>query len=239
MPDPAERRFTDDEARAIIERAARTQHALEVRDDARGASGLSLAELQEVARAAGLDPRHVAAAAASLEIDGATPPVDRFGVPTRLRITRVVPAVSDPAWELMVAALRAEFGTAGSAGQVGRMREWTGQTKASSGLQDEVHVVAAPHAGGVALTIEQADTRRRGRDMLVAAGTTGGMGVLFLAMGLVPGAPIALAVLGGAVAGIGGLFGVGGVVHARRWATGQERRFHAVLDRLEVIARTT
>ena len=237
MRDPDERRFTDDEARAIIERAARAQHAIEVRDDARGAAGLSLVELQEIGRAAGLDPRHVAAAATALSVDGAAPPVDRFGLPARLRATRVVPAVSDAAWERMVAALRAEFGTAGIAGQVGRIREWTAQTRTPGGMRDDVHVVVAPHAGGVAVTIEQPDAAKRGRDMLVAAGTMGGMGAMLVAIGLVSALALALAVVGVGVAAAGGAMGAGGVVHARRWAAERERRFQAVLDRLDLIAR--
>lgn len=239
MRDPAERRFTDDEARAIIERAARAQHAIEVRDDARAAAGLWLVELQEIGQAAGLDPRHVAAAAAALAVDGAAPTVDRFGLPARLRVTRAMPAVSDPAWERMVAALRAEFGTAGAAGQVGRIREWTARTETSGGMPDEVHVVVAPaDDGGAVVTIDHPDARKRGRDLLVAAGTMGGMGVLFLGMGLIPALPVALAAVGAGVVGVGGIMGAGGVAYARRWAAGRERRFQAVLDRLEVIART-
>ena len=234
MSDSRERRYNDDEARAIIARASRTQHAVEVHDDGGRGAGFSLAELQAIGREVGLDPQHVAAAAAALAVSEPVPAVDRLGLPTTLRRTRVVPAVSDAAWERIVAELRAEFRVVGNAGQVGRMREWSATAKSPSGARDEVHVVVAPHGQGAAITIEQPDVRRRAHDVLVAAGTMSGMGVILGALSFVA---LPLVIVSGAILAAGGLMGGIGVLHARRWAGSRADYFERLLDRMELIAR--
>ena len=237
MPDPADRPFTEAETSAIIARAARSQHAVAPTPE----DGLSLAELQEIGRAAGLSPVHVAAAAAALRAEqaggGST---GRFGLPREIRALRVIPApVSDAAWERMVAELRRHFGTAGHAGQVGRHREWTATERAeANGHRDELHAVLAPHELGAMLTLEQRRADRRGRDYLTAGGTLGGMGLMLAALLLVVASvPAALALLGGGLGALGAAFGGGGVAAARAWARRRHDRFEALLDRLELIAR--
>lgn len=241
MSDAVERRFSEDESRAIIARAARAQLVAETSAEERQAGAMSLAQLQEVARAAGIEPSHVAAAAASLEAesDAGGSALAPFGLPARLRAARVVPPVSDATWERMVAALRSEFGTAGHAGQLGRRREWTARVKSgSSGYDDAMHVVVAPHELGAVITIEQHDAQQRGRDFLTAAGTTSIMGVLFGALGLLTPLPAGLGVVGLVVLGSGAALGGGGVAWTKRWARRRVRSFDTLLDRLELIART-
>lgn len=238
MPDAPDHRFTEQETAAIIARAARSQHAVAPVSE----SGLSLAELQEIGRAAGLSPTHVAAAAAALRAEQAPGGAgERFGLPREIRALRVIPVpVSDATWERMVATLRQHFGTAGHAGQVGRLREWTATTRSSSTeRREELHVVLAPHELGAMLTLTQQKADARGVEYLTAGGTLGGTGLLFAAMPLVTALPAAMALLGGGLATLGVAFGVGGVASARAWARRRREGFEALLDRLELIARAT
>src|SRR5690606_34000637 len=62
---PADRRYTEAELHAIFERAAKRQEEAR-RAEAASHGGLTLAELQEIGEASGIDPAHVAAAAAEL-----------------------------------------------------------------------------------------------------------------------------------------------------------------------------
>ena len=114
------RTFTEAEAQKVFARVAEKQRATGRVPDGE----LSLADLEEAARAAGLDPALVASAAA--EIDAPALRRGLFGAPVETVGQRVVRGhVPDEAWEEMVAAARTEFGRTGTAGLVGRTREWT------------------------------------------------------------------------------------------------------------------
>ena len=115
------RRYSEEDAQRIFALVAERQRASLGAD-----SGLSLAELEEAARAAGLDPSLVAGAAA--EVDALPDAEDRTlaGAPVEVVRQRLIGrSVDDDTWAQMVAAARAEFGDAGMAGQIGRLREWT------------------------------------------------------------------------------------------------------------------
>ncbi|MEM0960953.1 MAG: hypothetical protein AAGK21_00260 [Bacteroidota bacterium] len=125
MPDPPLRTYTEDEAHAIFERAAKQQEAVRQADE-RARSGLTLAELQSVGADAGIDPAHIATAARALADAPGGPPGTFLGVPERLQATRTLPApIGDASWLALVDALRLSFGTEGRAEQVGPRRTWT------------------------------------------------------------------------------------------------------------------
>lgn len=141
------RRYSEADTRRVFARAAE-MHRADAPDD-----GLTLAELQEIGRAAGLDPAHVAAAVAGLDApadarDGAS----FLGVPAVRRWTRVLPLpVSDPAWEAIVADLRRTFKQPGVPSQIGRVREWTAARSYGS---DGLRVALEPTEGGTRATVE-------------------------------------------------------------------------------------
>lgn len=141
MPD----RFSEEEARRIFARAAERQHTTTAEP-----TGLSLAELQEIARASGIDPAHVAAAVAEIRGGAPDPPRVTFGgVDVEPRASRVLAGdLTDESWERIVSRLRRTFGAKGIPSQVGRVREWT------SGSSSHLFVTAEPVEGGTRITLE-------------------------------------------------------------------------------------
>ena len=128
----------------MFARAAERQHARAAPPD-----GLTLAELQEIGRAAGLDPDHVAAAVGEgdAEAEGRE---TWHGVPVGVHRTRLLPArLSDAEWERVVDLLRAEFKTPGAAQQIGRRREWVSMT----GTSLATTVTVQEHPDGDLVTI--------------------------------------------------------------------------------------
>lgn len=223
------RRYSEDDARRIFARVAERQSAHGPAD-----AGLSLADLQEAARAAGLDPALVVQAAA--ELDRAAPVPQRLaGAPVEVSVSRVIPGrLTDDAWAAMVAEARAQFRGTGTAGQIGRQREWS---VVSGGAKNGIttHLTAEPVDGGIRLTLSQSI-----RDMVlgfsIAGGITALMTVVFTVLavaGVDPELWAAAAILATQTL----LFLGGTHVGARQWQTRRARRFESVLDRFELIAR--
>ena len=222
------RTYSEAEAQKVFARVAERQRAA-----GEPAAGLSLADLEEAARAAGLDPTLVAAAAA--EIDTPAPNRGLFGAPVETVRHRVVRGrVSDDAWEAIVGAVRAEFGRTGTAGQVGRTREWTVAT--GTGNAQAVTRVALEPLG--------ADTRiavtRSSRDVAlgftIGGSVMGAMSILFatlFAFGVDPELWVPAVML----AAMSVLFLGGTQVGLRAWHARQTVRVDALLDRLDLVAR--
>lgn len=143
-----ERRFSEQEARQIFALAAEREQAAQSLPDA----ALSLAELQEAARAAGIDPAFVRAAVADfLHADGQ--PVRRTvaGLPVELRRTRLIPGVlDDDAWAGIVGACRRIFGRHGVATDLGQTREWASE---ADERKMPVRVTVEQEADGLRVTI--------------------------------------------------------------------------------------
>src|SRR4249920_3279948 len=90
MTDPggASRRFNEKEVALIIKRASELQ---ETETTAESSTGMSLAELEQVAREAGLDPGLVRRAAEDLDTRVTDQTPNRFlGAPTLLRLERTI-----------------------------------------------------------------------------------------------------------------------------------------------------
>ncbi|NNF58599.1 MAG: hypothetical protein HKN04_10185 [Rhodothermaceae bacterium] len=118
------RRYTEAELHVLFERAAARQEAVRRADDALEGS-LTLEEAQRVAAESGIDPMHLAAIAAEMDLEPEGEG-DFFGVPVEITRTRLLPGrVSDTAWARMVAELRRHFQNDGAVGEVGGVREWT------------------------------------------------------------------------------------------------------------------
>lgn len=117
------RLYSDQEISAILKRAGEMQATQSPEES----HGLSLDELQQIAKEVGLDPRIVAAAAAELEHSGVESKASGLlGAPTSMYIERVLPGEIDDAMMPEVAAkIGKAFGMVGRSGQVGRSLEWT------------------------------------------------------------------------------------------------------------------
>jgi hypothetical protein len=118
VPDPADRRYADDETALILRRAA------ELQGTAEPPTSPTLTDLQQIAGEAGIEPRYVRQAAAELAassrsggmVDGST----------SLQLERVIPGEIPVAeFDALVEAIRAATGMAGQATVLGCGFTWT------------------------------------------------------------------------------------------------------------------
>ena len=164
----SERRYSDDEVSEIFARATETQP-----DAPRQASygeGMTLAELQEIGREAGIEPEAVAQAARSLE---RAPPIrqpapSRFmGLPIGVAHVVELPyRMTDAQWERLVLDLRETFDAAGRVRTDGTFRQWR---------NGNLQVLVEPYGEG---------TRVRFRTMKGNSRSMMTVGLAFLAMTL-------------------------------------------------------
>lgn len=232
------RSFSESEARDIFARAARTQRQADAATDA-SSPGLTLQELKEIGRAAGLDPVHIESAATGPALQPvATAQI--LGMPTEVfRTRRITGGVTDEAWEASVDALRQLFGGPGTSGQVGRTREWTSEksTGVSGGTSTHVRSRALPD-GGTEIVIQQRGMRANAMGLAATSGTLAAFMLMVAVIGAINGnmaGPItALVVAVLAITILGG-----GFVGMNWWARRCGEHFEAALDRIELLARAT
>ncbi len=222
------RRFTEEEARRIFARVAERQRA-----GAGADAGLSLEELEEAARAAGLDATLIAAAAAELD----TAPDERTiaGAPVEVARSRIVPGViDDDTWGQMVASARREFGDAGMAGQIGRLLEWTiisGGTKNGT----VTRLTAEPTADGTRVTLSKS-IHEAIKGLTIAVTIQASLAVLFVTLFLA-GVDSEMWIPALIMGLIGAALETGSQVGSRVWHRQTAGRFESILDRMELIAR--
>lgn len=152
----SERRYSDDEVRQIFDRAAQAEPQA-VGSGGSTATGLTLAELQEIGSEAGLAPEAVARAAASLAqpSDSALPAVERLPllrIPVGLNQTVPLGRTVDEAeWGWLVMHLREMFRARGQTETAGGFREWwNGNLRVSLERSDEGDVLRmSTRKGGV------------------------------------------------------------------------------------------
>lgn len=216
---PSPRRYSDTEVRRLLERAAELQHAEPSVPDA---SGLTLTQLEAIAREAGIDVDAVRRAAAELDSEGGAPgrlAVKLAGAPVRVVLERAVPGVVGPAgFETAIALIRAASDAPGQASEVGRTLTWHAQNQSSL---RELHVVIASRDGETRIRIEERYGALAGA---VFGGGVGGVGGgVGIGVGVGVGAAIGsllmtigfpIAVLGATYVGSRTLFS--SVVHRRR-----------------------
>ncbi len=126
MPDrpQPDRRYTDEEARHILARAAEAEaqpNGVDAADQ-----GWTLDAIQRVGAEAGLDAASIAGAAAALELEKMSPRGRRYlGLP--IAVTRSVPLerpLGDDDWRRLVFQLRDTFEAQGREHTDGARREW-------------------------------------------------------------------------------------------------------------------
>lgn len=119
-----DRRYDDDEVAEIFRKAAEGPQSLP--HQVAGDAGMTLAELQDIGREAGLSPEAVASAARSLEIRPQAG-VRRYlampiGVERTIELHR---RLTEAEWERLVVQLREVFNARGTVSSNGSFRQWT------------------------------------------------------------------------------------------------------------------
>jgi hypothetical protein len=165
--DLAPRRYSEKEAGAILRKAAEMQRA---EPSAADPSGFSLAELEEVAREAGIDPAVVRRAASELDVS----PTANFGsalagAPLQIRVETELPG-EYPAdrFDALVPIIQSASPWQGHAGVVGRSLTWSARADSNtSSLQALI-------ASGRGRTLIRVEERLGGLVGALFGGSVGG-----------------------------------------------------------------
>ena len=224
---PADR-FNEDQAADIFARAAEAEAS--GRQPASGAGGMTLAELQEIGREAGLSPEAVAQAAASLRSAGTPAPAPTFlrvpiGVARTVALER---PLSDEEWGGLVAELRTTFNADGRVRSDGSFREWR---------NSNLRVSAGPAPGGY--QVDMRTSKGSARSLMTAGGIMAGISGALLAMGTLTGgmAPGDIADITPILTVGAGLFGAG-VLQVPAWARRRRQQFERIAERLRDAIRS-
>ena len=190
------RRFNDEEVALIIKRAAELQQTEQVAQDA--TSSLSLKEVEDIAKEAGIDPALIRRAATTLDQrNEVNRPSPWIGAPTRIVYERVVDGEITPdAYEPIVDEIRRTFGENGVPSVLGRTLAWTstqtGGRRNSRGRQIDVSVMSR---GGVTTIRVEEELRNTAGALfggLVGGGGGGTTGIsIGIGMGALHSAPLA------------------------------------------------
>jgi hypothetical protein len=198
MIDPTERRYGDREVRLILKSATELQRR--ATDDGPGPDGMSLAELEQVASEAGIDPVLVRRAAAQLDAPRSTDQPNRFlGAPTEVIVERTIDVALDPGmFDEMLDVVRASTRQVGEVSTVGRQFGWKGRL---DGAKSDVSISAGESRTTLRVRVAL-DEVALGHFMIkgmMAGGAGGLLGATLLASVAGAVAPFAfLAIAGGA-----------------------------------------
>ena len=119
-----DRRYNEEEVSAIFARAAEEQQALPARS--MRDQGMTLVELQQIGREAGISADAVANAARNLEAQPQVPTKRFLGLPIGVeRSITLERPVGDAEWEQLVVQFRQIFNAKGRVSAYGNFREWT------------------------------------------------------------------------------------------------------------------
>jgi len=211
-----ERRYQDHEIREILDLAIG-------QDDGPAQSlpavdGLTLIELQDVAREVGLPPDRIAQAVAAFEGRGeSVPRATTLGLPTS--VGRVVPLPRNPSdreWELLIAELRTTFGGKGEVTSHGGLREWT---------HGRVQAFIEPTETGHRLRLTDSNAAVAG---VVLGGFVLAFAVLILVVLLGKGDPGFKLAVPAFFSLIGGSLVAGSAISLPKWVREQERRMEHI-----------
>ena len=119
-----ERQYNEQEVAEIFRQATAAQESAQRQLPQGG--GLTLAELEQIGKGAGITPEYIARAAAAVARTGpAPPPTTYLGFPVSVARTVDLPGpLSDDAWDRLVADLRETFQATGEVRHDGSLRQW-------------------------------------------------------------------------------------------------------------------
>ena len=175
--DPVEHRYDDQESARIIKRALEIQQT--ERPGEGGASGLSLTELEGIARESGIDPELIRRAAHELSAESAGRPGTAarlfFGGPIRSAAAASLRSeVSPELLESLLVPLPTITGDAGTGSVVGRTLMWNSDTLAAMRNGRSLSITVRPRAGGTEVRVEDNLSGIAGG---LFGGIVGGMGL--------------------------------------------------------------
>jgi len=217
-----ERRFSDEEVTEILRRA--TVPRPESRAELVHEDGMTLGQLESIAREAGIEPERVAAAAREIEAPPAAPR-RAIGVPVSVSRSVELPRrISEAEWEHLVTRLRETFDAAGKLESHGSLRQWS---------NGNLRVMLEPGINGhrVRFTTDSAGMRMRlvGGSAIALIGLGSAfLGAIFPASGMLEATPL----LG--LTGILGLVVATAATRATKLWRGERRlQFDALAAELE------
>ncbi|MEO5589267.1 MAG: hypothetical protein ABIS03_06755 [Gemmatimonadaceae bacterium] len=161
------RRYNESEVAEIFKQATEAQSQQRQRALPTG-QGLTLPELQDIARDVGISTEGVARAAAMIEHAGASTSQKFLGLPIGVgRAVHLDRKLSDDEWERLVVDLRETFGARGTVRQDGSLRQWT---------NGNLQVLLEPTAEGdrIRMRTTKGDARGMMTGGLIMAGLAGG-----------------------------------------------------------------
>jgi hypothetical protein len=208
MPDSpvTGRKFNDEEVALIIKRAAELQQTEQTADDT--SSAMSLAEIEQIAKEAGIDPALIRRAAQSLDRPGeSNRPSPWVGAPTKLVFERVVDGeISNDEHEALIDTVRRTIGDNGMPSVLGRTLSWSssyqGGRRRNRGRRVDVNVVARGGVTTIRVEEELRDVAGALIGGLVGGGGGGTTGITVgIGMSQFHSAPIALMLWLGAATG--------------------------------------
>ena len=241
MTDPGQlpgRRYNEKEVADIIKRASELQ---QLESTAESTTGMSLTELEQVAREAGLDPALVRRAATDIDTRVSDKKPSAFiGAPTHLVLERTIDGeVPVDEYETLVLEMQRELGGVGQASMLGRSLVWTMQGVQRRNVSTRtVQVTVTPRNGRTTIRMEEPLGQLAGG---LFGGLMGGLGggtsgiAMGIGMGVFDSAAIAVGLIAGMV--------TGSYVLARtlfgRMARGRGERLQRLMSRLaEHVAAT-
>ena len=232
------RRYGDEDVRRLLELATQIQQEEAGRGHGTDGEGLTLAQIQEAAAEAGIDPVYLQRAAARIDHSDTSEPWVRWvGTPLTIRTERVVPGeITEEDFRQVPSEMDAKhfFLGPGSVAMANRTLTW----KSAEGGNRSIHVAVASRMGETRIYASEelhsaADSLFGG---LVGLGGLGlGLGVGIFVGGKILGSTL-LSVLF-PVAIIGGLYL--GARRLMRWISGRRRRIlESLVERIADYART-
>lgn len=170
------RRYSDAEVAMVIKRATELQASEAQSADIRQ-TGLSLAELEQVAREAGIDPSLVRRAARDVDARQSSKPASKFlGAPSVIVMERTIDGeVPVAEYEVIVDMLRRAFNDNGMVGTLGKSLAWSSSSRGYGrhGNSQQVNISVTPRDGRTVIRAEQS---LRGTAGGLFGGLMGGIG---------------------------------------------------------------
>ena len=217
-----ERRFTEEEVSEILQNAAELEHSDKMLS--RSSSGLTLTELNEIGREAGISPEALRRAVSRLDV-----PEQRVrtmaGLPIGVgRTVELGRTLSDDEWDRLVVILREKFDARGVIRNEGNFRSWN---------NGNLQILLEPGVSGHRLRMKTFNQGAQGWML-------GGLGVLAAAVimaiaglftGTVGDGGIGASSIGVATMGVG-MFGIG-ALRLPRWARTRQRQMDEIAETME------